>query len=263
MIGISINKKNRHLLHDYANAGFSIAEMLLPASDGSPKSLEQLLAYGAETAARIRDAGLTLRTVHLPFSVEEWNPSHPAATVRGAAVAGQCALIRACAAWGARYAVMHVSCGPVPDEDRPFWERNCTESLRVMAGEAEACGVRILAENLPKRSLVNGSAPLLRVTEGCALADICFDVNHLFLETHADFVRAVGPWIRSTHLSDYDGVEERHWPPGMGIVPWKQVVRDLCDVGYQGPWLFEVGTDGAGQPYAPETIAASFAALVC
>lgn len=262
MLGISVNKNNLYLLPDYTAAGFTVAEMLLPSSDGTPQDMTNILAYGAQTAAQIRAAGLTLRTVHLPFSITTWNPSHPDLAARQAAVDGQSAMLHACAAWGVPYAVLHASCGPVPNEYRPWWEENCNASLRSLSARAQACGVRILVENLVEVSLTNGSAPLLRVTENGALADICFDVNHVFMETHQSFVQATGPLIRGTHLSDYDGKQERHWLPGMGAVPWKQVVQDLKNIGYDGPWLFELRPDESGEPYAPHLIAERFAQLI-
>lgn len=261
MLGISINKRNRHMLAAYVAAGFTHAELSLSAEDGLPSDMTKYFTDGGETAAMIQSAGLELRSVHLPFATDTWNPSNPDDQLREAAVLGHCALMHAAASWGASYVVIHVSCGPVPDEERPEWETRCTASIRQMADSAQACGVRILAENLPVHSLVNGSAPLLRVTEEGRLADICFDVNHLFLESHAEFIQAAGPWIRGVHLSDYDGVLERHWIPGMGIVPWRQVVEGLREVGYDGPWLFELRLDDNDLPYDPATVAARFAEL--
>jgi len=254
-LGVSVNRINAPLLCDYAAEGITVAELLLYAADAPPEAPEPILAYGEETAGRIAGAGLTLRSVHLPFSVEAWNPSHPDPAARSAAVAGQRRLIERCARWGAAYVVLHASCGPVPDEERPDRERLCAQSLKALWAVASDCGVRILAENLPKRSLVNGSAPLLRVTDGGRLAGICMDVNHLFLETHAEFIAKAGALIRSTHFSDYDGLEERHWLPGMGVVPWKGVLRDLAAAGYEGPYLFEVRPDDQGRPYPAKRLA--------
>ena len=56
-----------------------------------------------------------------------------------------------------------------------------------------------------------------------------------------DFVRAVGKKIVTTHVSDYDFVDEKHWLPGEGKVDWQALVQALKDVGYNGPWLYEIG----------------------
>ena len=84
---------------------------------------------------------------------------------------------------------------------------------------------------------------------------MCFDVNHLLRESHETFMRRAADQVITTHLSDYDGVDERHWLPGMGVVPWKLIYDGLLAAGYTGPFLFELGADPATkQPYAPESI---------
>jgi sugar phosphate isomerase/epimerase len=41
------------------------------------------------------------------------------------------------------------------------------------------------------------------------------------------------------HISDYDGVDERHWLPGQGIINWSEVVESLVSIDYGGPFMFE------------------------
>ena len=86
---------------------------------------------------------------------------------------------------------------------------------------------------------------------------ICFDVNHLLGDTHEAFLNALAPHIATTHLSDYDGIDERHWLPGEGIVPWKDIFVGLMQNGYRGPFLFELkqGEDG---PYPAKKVVECF-----
>lgn len=242
-LGLSVNRSNCSQLERYAAEGIACAELLLYAQDAPPEAPEAILAYGDAMVRRIAEAGMTLQAVHLPFSPGQWNPSHPNSTARKAAVAGQRRLIEQCARWGASYAVLHPSCGIVPDAERPALERLCVHSLRALAIAAAGYGVRILAENLPKGTLVDESAPLLRVTEGGRLAGICMNVNHLSLETHAAFIARTGAAIRSVRCSGDGGLGERRRAPGTGTIPWKQMLADLAAVGYEGPYLFEICPD--------------------
>ena len=73
------------------------------------------------------------------------------------------------------------------------------------------------------------------------LTSICFDTNHLFGEDTAEFVRKVGDKLITLHVSDYDFVNERHWLPGEGKIDWQSLLKALNEVGYQGPWLYEIG----------------------
>ena len=44
------------------------------------------------------------------------------------------------------------------------------------------------------------------------------------------------------HVSDFDGVDERHWMPGKGIVDWNDVIAALVEVGYEGPFTLNSPT---------------------
>ncbi len=60
------------------------------------------------------------------------------------------------------------------------------------------------------------------------------------MESHAAFLARLAPRVIQTHLSDYDGIDERHWLPGKGIVPFGLVADSLQQAGYRGPYLFEL-----------------------
>ena len=72
---------------------------------------------------------------------------------------------------------------------------------------------------------------------------VCFDTNHLLGgRCPLEFVREIGDKIVSLHVSDYDGIDEKHWLPGEGIVDWAAIMDALDEVGYDGPFLYELGT---------------------
>jgi len=70
---------------------------------------------------------------------------------------------------------------------------------------------------------------------------VCFDTNHLLSENICDFIYAVGDKIVTTHISDYDFVDEKHWICGEGKIDWQAIYKALVDIGYKGPWLYELG----------------------
>lgn len=78
-------------------------------------------------------------------------------------------------------------------------------------------------------SIGRTSAEMLRPIGGCTEAMVCFDTNHLLLESHADFIGALGDRIATIHLSDYDGRDERHWLPGRGVIDWPDLCRSAAD----------------------------------
>ena len=69
---------------------------------------------------------------------------------------------------------------------------------------------------------------------------VCFDTNHLLLETHEQYFRDLGDRIGTVHVSDYDRVDERHALPGDGVIDWPAFHYMLRSSGYDGIFMFEV-----------------------
>ena len=53
-------------------------------------------------------------------------------------------------------------------------------------------------------------------------------------------IKKVGANIVSTHVSDYDKIDEKHWLPGEGVADFHAIFSALWDTGYSGPWLYEL-----------------------
>lgn len=81
---------------------------------------------------------------------------------------------------------------------------------------------------------------MLVLTDSGKNAVICLDVNHLLIESHKDFIEKVDPYIITTHLSDYDGIDERHWLVGEGCIDWVELIGLLRQQEYLGRFLFEL-----------------------
>ena len=54
-------------------------------------------------------------------------------------------------------------------------------------------------------------------------------------------MRRVGDKMITTHVSDCDFINERHWLPGEGKIDWQALLGALFDVNYHGIWLYEIG----------------------
>ena len=53
-------------------------------------------------------------------------------------------------------------------------------------------------------------------------------------------VQKAGEYLITTHLSDYDRRDERHWMPGDGCIDWKELIQLLDEKQYEGRYLFEL-----------------------
>lgn len=224
------------------------------------------------------DAGMEIWSYHLPFS-DSLNIASANEGERKRAVSDQCSQIRKAADAGIRRFIIHPSTEPIPDaalEGKPRWlaawnmsearlayyaERlktmnrtDCLDaarrSLAELAEYAAQFDAVVCVENLPRTCLGHTVQEMAELTAADDRLRVCFDVNHLLTDygsTHEEFVEKLGKLIVTTHMSDYDFIDEKHYFPGCGMLNWKQVVECLEKADYTGPFLFEGGFSAGGQ----------------
>lgn len=73
---------------------------------------------------------------------------------------------------------------------------------------------------------------------------VCLDVNHSNLgENPVEALGRYGARILTTHISDNDGIQERHWMPGRGVIAWKEWGEAMLAHGYAGPIIYETSQE--------------------
>ena len=106
--------------------------------------------------------------------------------------------------------------------------------------------MRAALELLPRLCMGNTAADLTAMFDGFPpVFGACLDVNHLmgqYRELPA-VIDKLGTRLITLHISDYDGVDERHWMPGTGVIGWPGVIAALRDIGYHGPFNYEIRRD--------------------
>jgi sugar phosphate isomerase/epimerase len=150
--------------------------------------------------------------------------------------------------------VVHASFEPIAADEREARLRRACESMALALPEFHRAGVRLAVELLPRTCLGNQVDELLDMISrlDSARAGVCLDVNHL-MDRYGEIPRAVrrlGARLFTLHLSDYDGVDEKHWMPGDGVIDWPAFLEALRDIDYQGPFNYEarpVGEDAAAR----------------
>jgi sugar phosphate isomerase/epimerase len=194
----------------------------------------------AATVKMIAAHGLTVCSLHLPFSRElDISLTDPAANA--AVMAYQRALMTEASALGIPTFVIHPSSEPISDEDRPARMACAKKSLAALAEVAVSLGVTLAVEDLPRTCLGNCSAEMVELLSAHPALRSCFDTNHLLGEDTVAYIYNVGEKIVTTHVSDYDFINERHWLPGEGKQDFLAILAALGEVGYKGPWLYELG----------------------
>ncbi len=233
-VGLSTCGKvvDEKLFADYKKAGITHMEVSM---GGKQQTFDYKLIK--ECALKY---GVNLWSFHLPFYPFEEIDLSKKELVKDAICYYE-ELIKKGADIGIENFVIHPSGEPIGDEERAERMKCAKESLAVLSDVAKKYGSVIAVEDLPRSCLGKNSN---EIKELISLNDdlrVCFDTNHLLNEPICDFIYALGDKIVTTHISDYDFVDEKHWLPGEGKINWQELYKALLDVGYKGPWLYELG----------------------
>lgn len=218
-------------LTSYRDAGLTVMEI----SDG----MEGYAYFNYEHARTLAETyDIKLNSIHLPFcpftEIDISNPDLADHTVEYYRD-----LIEKGAEIGIKIFVLHPSGEPIRKE-RELRMETAKKSLARLAEIAAANGAVIAVENLPRTCLGKNSAEIAELISAHEDLRVCFDTNHLLDEPTADFVRNIGNKIITLHVSDYDFVNERHWLPGEGKIDWQELLVLLREIGYSGPWMYEM-----------------------
>ncbi|MBQ6848306.1 MAG: sugar phosphate isomerase/epimerase [Clostridia bacterium] len=150
-------------------------------------------------------------------------------------------LIKNASEVGIKRFIVHPSGEPISDEERPDRLKCAKESLAVLAEIARKNNSVIAVEDLPRSCLGKNSDEIAELIGVHKNLKVCFDTNHLLNENPVDFIHKLGNRIITTHISDYDFINERHWLPGEGKLDWEAILNAFKDIGYNGVWLYEIG----------------------
>lgn len=235
-LGLSTCSKpiTAQLFADYKKNGIDFAEIAL-------KDYEYDNFDYKGTKALADASGVGLWSFHLPFlPFEKLDISFEDKAVRTHSVNYLSEIIKKAGDIGIDKYIIHPSGEPIEEEMRKERMNLSKESLFMLAKVAKESGGVIAVEDLPRTCLGRNSDDILELISADPSLMVCFDTNHMLSENPADFVRKVGNRIVTTHVSDYDFINERHWLPGEGKNDWNAILDALNEIGYNGVWLYEI-----------------------
>lgn len=216
----------------YAEAGVEKMELSFPC-DAYDSVDWGALKRGADSA------GIVLSSIHLPFSAES-NPAQLDETIRCASINRFKQIMESSSVTGADIYVVHASSEPILDQQRRDAMENAKKSLAELAKFGAEHGVRVAVENLPRTCLGKNADEILELISVQENLFVCYDTNHLLDESGEAFIKRVGKYIITTHFSDYDFVDERHFLPGEGKINWPELMDALRQADYCGPLMYEL-----------------------
>lgn len=183
----------------------------------------------------IRSRGLYLDYVHAPDMGcnNVWSPSNAsrrewAHTYRS--------YIDFCARYLIPILVIHVSQSKGEQPGEP------TEDGIVLIEDlvkfAEDSGVMIAIENTMQPALLHHILTCIQ----SEYLNLCYDTSHDFLYSPrpGELLERWGHRLLVVHLGDNDGVLDRHWLPGLGVLNWKEITCWSPMKTYKGSLTLEV-----------------------
>ncbi|HUZ18263.1 MAG TPA: TIM barrel protein [Spirochaetia bacterium] len=130
--------------------------------------------------------------------------------------------------------VVHISKGLNP----PGVKESGLEVIADLVRASEDSGVVLAVENTRQPGHVDY---ILENIKSDHLA-FCYDSSHDFLvgQPAGALLERWATRLRITHLSDNDGLSDKHWLPGLGNGPWERVARAFPVESFSGYLTLEV-----------------------
>ena len=112
-----------------------------------------------------------------------------------------------------------------------------------MVEAARICELKIALELLSPEWIPAGAEEAAAMLHGLDpdVIGFCLDTNHANLTGDlSDIIGQIGPRLLSVHLSDNDGIQQRHWMPFEGVIDFAAVISALRSAKYCGPLVYEL-----------------------
>jgi len=189
----------------------------------------------------VKKSGLYFNGVHVSFG-HHWDFSSTDEEKRTEAVSNFASIAPVIDEYSPNCYVIHGSYEPVAPENREGQIAALKKSLSEML---KITKTTIAVEILPRTCLLNTAKEANGIIDSMDSEQIkvCVDVNHFLQETAENGVLGLGDRIVTTHISDHDYENERHWLPGEGKIDWMALIGAFEKIGYDGVFNYEsVGT---------------------
>ena len=226
------------LLAETKKLGFDCIDFDIASAWSKPELEAEYFLHLEEGMAAVIESGLPVNCIHIPFGTR-WDPCVLDEAARCAVVEKFRAILRRTAPLKPFGYIVHGSFEPNGDEEREAKIAQLVKSMREMA---DATTAYLCVEILPRTCLLNTAKEAKRIIEEINIPNvrICVDVNHFLQETAEDAVLLLGDLIKTTHISDHDYIDERHWMPGKGKIDWNALIGAFEKIGYEGAFNYEL-----------------------
>ena len=241
-------------LDDLKAAGFSYvdANLWMLSKHGMPLEADNYLDWAHETKEYADKLGLAFRQAHgQTLSGKEWDDLSFADYDYVWQMNYRC--IEAAKILGAEWMVMHPN--NLPHDPLYSRQKALDRNLEYLAPYLEFAkgqGIGIAVENMVdfggrRRRYCGGDAyELVELVDAIndPICGMCIDIGHANNSGiyAPDFIRLAGKRLKCLHVNDNLADKDSHLPPCFGTVNWKDTMAALREIGYDGDFSFELGS---------------------
>jgi len=193
----------------------------------------------------LADSNILINSVHAPFG-DDVDISRCDDGGQAYAIAAIAKSIEMAKQLGAGILVVHASAEPIDKAEREQRLAQSSKGLAALVKMVEPLGIRLAVELLPRTCLGNTAEELIQFVEQHPpeQVGICLDTNHLADTSKLpEYVELLQHRLITTHISDYDGLDEKHWIPFTGVIDWGAFADALYRISYRGAFIYEVTLD--------------------
>jgi sugar phosphate isomerase/epimerase/lysophospholipase L1-like esterase len=230
---------------DYIEVSFGGINVDLTGASYSIKNKDEVIQWLQQAKKSADDAGITIWSVHMPYS-PQLDLSRPTDEERFKVVALQKQIVlNFVPILHPKIVLFHPSFF-LPREEKELRLQQMIKSATELDQAVKSIGATMVLENM--NDAHEQHMVLLQTTDDIVTTfkllpdDIysAIDLNHI---AHPeDVIKALGPRLKTLHVSDGTGIQEKHWSPcsGKGANNWPAILAALNDINYSGPFMFEV-----------------------
>ena len=206
---------------------------------------DDLVAARREALIALRDEGLVeISSIHIPFMpFTDWAYASPVEAVRRRAAKKVLDWLDGTRDCGCRLYTLHGSGEPVRDADRAATVAALRRTLDELVPFFVDIRAAVNVEILPRGCIGRCPEEIEAAIDGYPAENVgvCFDVNHLCgcPERVPEYIARLAPRLKSLHLSDYDGIDECHWYPGLGVLDWPAIMAEVKKIPQELLLIFE------------------------
>lgn len=240
----------RQALDEAKAKGVDCIEISLTGLVNGSKAMawDELRQRLAEVKRDADAAGIQIWSIHMPYE-KECDPSHPDKAIRRKSLDKYRRCIDAVSVLRPHILLYHPSFYQLEFGHRDERIKALGQSMRLLDKWGREIQAETVIENMlgPTEQRTDGYARAIgrnldemqRIMQVVpATVGVAIDTNHA--TDPVQLIRHFGHRVHTLHVCDGNGQKDRHAMPGGGDVRWNDVLEALDDVGYKGPFLYEV-----------------------